>query len=50
MRVIKWSEIIDSGSVPVGISGRNDNPLVWLDRKNTPIVSNPNDPVEPTKY
>lgn len=50
MKLIKWSEIIDKGQVPIGISGRNDNPLVWLDRKNTPTVPSSNDPLEPKKY
>ena len=50
MKIIKWSEVIDTGSVPVGISGRKDNPLVWLDRKNTPTLTQETNPVEPKKY
>ena len=50
MKIIKWSEIIDTGSIPVGISGREDNPLVWLDRKNTPMLTQETNPVEPKKY
>ena len=50
MKVIKWSEVLDKGMMPVGVSDRNDNPLVWLDRKNTPMVPSSNDPVEPEEY